>query len=80
MKTKKAIKKILKQEHMTQKVLSEKMGYARPSSLNTVLRANNPKIETLVNIIDALGYEVVLRPKNGSDKVSRSVILNNEEE
>ena len=56
------------------------MGYARPSSLNTVLRANNPKIETLVNIIDALGYEVVLRPKNGSDKVSRSVILNNEEE
>ena len=80
MKTKQAIKKILKQEHMTQKVLSEKMGYARPSNLNTVLRANNPKIETLVNIMDALGYEVVLRPKNGSDKVSRSVILNNEEE
>lgn len=80
MKTKQAIKKILKQEHMTQKVLSEKMGYARPSSLNTVLRANNPKIETLVNIMDALGYEVVLRPKNGSDKVARSVILNNEEE
>ena len=65
---------------MTQKVLSEKMDYARPSSLNTVLRANNPKIETLVNIMDALGYEIVLRPKNGSDKVSRSVILNNEEE
>lgn len=80
MKTKQAIKKILKQEHMTQKELSEKTGYARPSSLNTVLRANNPKIETLVNIMDALGYEVVLRPKNGSDKVSRSVILNNEEE
>ena len=80
MKTKQAIKKILKQEHMTQKVLSEKMDYARPSSLNTVLRANNPKIETLVNIMDALGYEIEKKKKNGSDKVSRSVILNNEEE
>ena len=78
MKTKQAIKKILKQEHMTQKVLSEKVGYARPSSLNTVLISNNP--ETLVKIMDTLGYEIILRPKNGSDKVARSVILNNEEE
>ena len=80
MKTKQAIKKILKQEHMTQKVLSEKVGYARPSSLNTVLISNNPQIETLVKIMDTSGYEIILRPKNGSDKVARSVILNNEEE
>lgn len=80
MKTQQAIKKLLNQEHMTQTDLSDKIGYARVTSLNTVLRSNNPKIESLIKITDALDYEIVLRPKTGSDKVARSVILNNEEE
>ena len=77
MKIKQAVKKILKQENLTQIELSERMGYARSS---TVLSSNNPKANNLIKMMDALGYEIVLRPKNGSNKVARSVILNNEEE
>lgn len=80
MKTKEAIKTILKQEHMTQKELSERLGYARPTGFSTILKTNNPSVGKLVYIMSELGYEVVLRPKSGSDKVARSVILNNEEE
>ena len=80
MNTKKALKTILKQEHKTQKDLSETLGYARPTSLNTILRSNNPRLENLVKMMDALGYEIVLRPKTGSDKVARSVVLDMEGE
>jgi len=80
MKIKQAVKKILKQENLTQIELSERMGYARSTSLSTVLSSNNPKANNLIKMMDALGYEIVLRPKNGSNKVARSVILNDEEE
>ncbi|WP_282144723.1 helix-turn-helix domain-containing protein [Thomasclavelia cocleata] len=79
MKIKQAVKKILKQENLTQVELSERMGYARSTSLSTVLSSNNPKANNLIKMMDALGYEIVLRPKTGKDKVARSVILNNEE-
>ena len=35
MKAQQAIKKILNQEHMTQKDLSQKLNYTNPTSLNT---------------------------------------------
>lgn len=76
MKVKDAIIKILKQEHITQKELSEKLGYARPTSLNTLLNTNNPKTDNLIKIMDALNYDIILKPKSGSDKVARSIILN----
>ncbi len=78
MKVKDAIIKILKQEHITQKELSDKLGYARPTSLNTLLSTNNPNTDNLIKIMDALGYDIILKPKSGSDKVARSITLNNE--
>ena len=80
MKAQQAIKKILNQEHMTQKDLSQKLNYTKPTSLNTILRTNNPNTESLIKIMDALDYEIILKPKYGLNKAARSVVLNNDGE
>lgn len=73
MDTKEAVKKILKSEHMTKKELSEKMGYARATSLQSVLK--NPSIKILIRMMNELDYEIVLKPKNGTDKAKRFIVL-----
>lgn len=77
MDTKQAVKKILKNENTTQKELAKKLGYAYATGVSTLLAKNNPTVDKLIRILDAIGYEIVLRPKNGTNKVSRSVILDN---
>lgn len=68
-----ALKVILKNEHMSQTELSNQMGYSSVSSLNTLFRNKNITIKKLIEICDILDYEITLKPKNGIDKVSRTV-------
>ena len=45
------------------------------TTLNTSLRLGNITINKLLKILNALDYEIVLRPKKGIDKSSRSIII-----
>lgn len=45
------------------------------TTLNTSLRVGNITINKLLKILNALDYEIVLRPKKGIDKSSRSIII-----
>ena len=75
-----AIKTILKNEHKTQKELSEMLGYPRITTLNTSLRRGNMTTKKIIEICDALDYEIVLRPKSGTNKLERTVILDEYDE
>ena len=67
------IKKMLENEHMSQTELSQKMGYSRLSSFNTLLRNGNVTTAKLLEICEILGYEMILRPVNGTDKAERTI-------
>lgn len=69
-----AIKKVLDNENTTQTELCKKMNIPK-TTLNTALRNGNITINKLLNIMNELGYEIVLRPKNGTNKVERSVTI-----
>lgn len=70
-----AIKKILKEDiHEDQKWLAKELGVAF-STLNTIVRKGNPTMGKLLWILDKLGYEVVLRPKKGTNISGRSIVI-----
>lgn len=45
------------------------------TTLNTSLRVGNITINKLLKILNALDYEIVLRPKRGVDKNARSIVI-----
>ena len=70
-----AIKKILEMEHKTQVELAKDLGYKTIAGLNNALN-RNATIGKVVTICDALGYEVQLVPRNGTEKKERTVVVN----
>lgn len=69
------VKLIIKNERKTtQKDFAEAIGMPY-STYSTSLRLGNITINKLLKILNALDYEIVLRPKKGIDKSSRSIII-----
>lgn len=73
-----AIKIILRNEHKSQTDLCKDLGVAK-TTLNTQLRKGNITTDSLIKIMNELGYEILLRPKNGIDKVERTVVVDKTE-
>lgn len=61
----KVVRKLFDVEKTRQSYLAERLGITR-YTLHSRLVSKNPTIESLCEIIDALGYEMVIRPKRGS--------------
>ena len=70
------IREAMKEVGWNQIVLAEKMGYKSQSGLaNRITQeAGKMKIETLVRILDTLGYEVVVRSKSRTANKSEWVV------
>lgn len=66
MKSGEAIRKALKNEDMTVSQLSRKCGYTSPSYVNNYL-GRNMRVDKLVELASAIGYQVVLR--NGEEEI-----------
>ena len=54
---------LLERKGWSQAKLSKELGYSSPGTLSNKLRRGNMTVETLNAILDAMGYEMVLRPK-----------------
>lgn len=52
---------------VTLDVLRDKLGYKTVSGVSERLRGKSMKVDTYVNFLDALGYEVVVQPKTARD-------------
>lgn len=69
MNDKQLVKAALKRSGESQASLSAKLGYANKTSIATMLsRPSDLRMNVLYKILDVLGFEVVVRPKNRLDK------------
>lgn len=52
---------------ISQTELAGKVGYARPSSINDMLkRKGGPRVDNFVKVLNALGYDVIVRDQYNS--------------
>ena len=69
MNDKQLVKAALKRSGESQAALSVKLGYANKTSIATMLsRPSDLRMSVLFKMLDALGFEIVVRPKNRDDK------------
>lgn len=60
---KRIIKQIMEEEGITQKELSKRLGLRSQSSITAYLRTDSMKVDKLVGMLRAMGYELVIRGK-----------------
>lgn len=57
------IKNAMKENRITQTQLRDLMGLNNQSAVSVRINSPNPKIDTLIELLDAMGYELVIQPK-----------------
>lgn len=73
MKIGEAIKKAMKAEKITQVQLAEKVGAKSQSVIAERLKMDNISINVIIDMLDAVGYEMVIQPK-GNKSESQIII------
>lgn len=58
----------------TQKTLANKCGYKTQSAIANKIAQGNLRIETLINILDAMGYDLVVVSKNPNKNKARWIV------
>ena len=64
------VKDIVEKSGLSQATIAEKAGYKRASNVSECLRSNNMRVDSMVRILNACGYEVIIRSekKNVPDR------------
>ena len=75
MKLSEAINKLVKDNKKSHASLAELIGRKTPTYISNICIRNNTNVNTLLEITDALGYEIILKPKSGDDKAERTIRL-----
>lgn len=52
---------------VTLDVLRDRLGYKAVSGVSERLRGKSIKVDTYVNFLDALGYEIIVQPKTARE-------------
>lgn len=65
---KEVIKSVITARGYNQAAVAKKAGWANQSSLSTAINRDNPSIETVIRILDALEYDIVIQDRNSSSK------------
>ena len=75
MKLSEAINKLVKDNKKSHASLAELIGRKNPTFISNMVTRGNCNVDTLLEITDALGYEIILKPKSGEDKAERTIRL-----
>lgn len=67
----KVIEEIMKADKITFKTISDKIGITVPGVSQAVKRPNGMRIDNFVEILDALGYEVIVKRGKTEYKVTK---------
>lgn len=64
------MKDIVEKSGLSQAMIAEKAGYKRASNVSECLRSNNMRVDNMVRILNACGYELIIRSekKNVPDR------------
>ena len=75
MKLGEAINKLVKDNKKSHASLAQMIGRKTSTFISNIVIRGNTNIDTLLEITDALGYEIIIRPKSGDDKAERTIRL-----
>ena len=75
---KEALGEVLGEENKKKKELAEDLGFS-PMRLYSIEKASNPTLGVLIRIANRMGYDVILKPKSGTDIARRTKVLSIEE-
>ena len=75
MKLGEAINKLVKDTKHSHASLAKELGRKSPASIGNAIVRNNMNVDSLLEITDKLGYEIIIRPKRGGDTAERTIRL-----
>ena len=75
MKFREAMNKLIKDNKKSHASLAELIGRKNPTFISNLVVRGNCNVDTLLEIADALGYELIIKPKSGEDKAERTIRL-----
>lgn len=75
MKIGEAIKQALKNQKTTQQQLADRIGAKSQSVIAQRLRMNNLSIEIILEMLDAIGYEVVIQEKKPGRRRDDQILI-----
>lgn len=80
MKISDAIKTAMKNQKTTQVQLAERIGASSQSVIAQRLRMNNLSVDTVIEMLDAIGYEMVIQEKKRGRRPEGQIIIDRGEE
>lgn len=75
MKIGEAIKEAMKRQKTTQKQLAERIGAKSQSVISERLRMNNLSVDTVIEMLDAIGYELVIQEKKRGRRPEGQIVI-----
>lgn len=57
------IKSAMANRNYTQAALAKDAGWANQSSLSTAINRDNPSLETILRIMDTMGYDIIIKDR-----------------
>lgn len=69
---------ILKRTNTTQAELAQRLGYTTQGTVSNRLNRGEMKVGTFLNMLDALGYEFVVRPKSVPSAADLEIVASKE--
>lgn len=73
----KALNKMIEIKTSSHKRLAEKIGKKNGSAVGNIIMRNNCTVETLLDIAEALEYDVILKPRGN---FGSTIVLTNEDD
>lgn len=80
MKISDAIKTAMKNQKTTQVQLAKRIGASSQSVIAQRLRMNNLSVDTVIEMLDAIGYEMVIQEKKRGRRPEGQIIIDRGEE
>lgn len=71
-----ALKKIVADSRTSYGRLAERMGYKKASSIGDIVSRGDTKVSILMKICNELDYDIIIKPRGGSEVANRTIVLN----
>jgi transcriptional regulator with XRE-family HTH domain len=68
MNEKQIVREAMKVRGLTQAMLADAAGLKNQSNVSEILRGQTMKTQTLVRLLDAMGFDLIIKDRNGSNR------------
>lgn len=80
MKINKAISKVMKEKGCTLKQMAKCIGKDRPNDVSARLASKNMSFDKAMEMLDVLGYEIVIQPVTAGQRKDGSIVIDGKDE